>query len=140
MSHSECDKGMYPGYCSMAQEDSYPPGGNDCGDACECEGDFDSDLDVKDGDIGNFKASMGRFAGYRPCSICIGGANDGIYCLTDGECPDGVCGPDPLDPCYGDFDCDGDVKDGDISVFKADMGRFPMVNPCPPCSGVTCSY
>jgi len=83
MSHSECDTPSVSGYCSMAQEDSYPPGGNDCGDACECEGDFDSDLDVKDEDITNFKASMGRFPGYRPCSICTGGANDGIYCLTD---------------------------------------------------------
>lgn len=36
------------------------------------------------------------------------------------------------DYCYGDFDHDGDVKDGDISLFKANMGRFPMYNPCPP--------
>jgi len=39
------------------------------------------------------------------------------------------------EPCYGDFDCDGDVKDGDIALFKANMGRFPGYNPCPdPCT------
>jgi len=128
------------------QEDSYPPGGNNCGDACECEGDFDRDGSLFGyNDISLFKTDMGRFGGYLPCSICITGSSI-LYpainaCQTDADCgPGGVCGPDPLDPCYGDFDCDGDVKDGDISVFKADMGRFPMVNPCPPCSGVTCSY
>ena len=36
------------------------------------------------------------------------------------------------DICYGDFDYDGDVKDGDIALFKANMGRFPGYNPCPP--------
>ena len=33
------------GFCSVAQEDTYPPGGNGCGDACDCEGNFDNDDD-----------------------------------------------------------------------------------------------
>ncbi|MCK5186785.1 MAG: hypothetical protein KAR43_06575, partial [Deltaproteobacteria bacterium] len=39
----ECGPG---GFCSMDQEDTYPPDGNNCGDACECEGDFDNNLGV----------------------------------------------------------------------------------------------
>jgi hypothetical protein len=36
------------------------------------------------------------------------------------------------DECHGDYDSDGDVKDGqDVSAFKANMGRFGMFNPCP---------
>ena len=31
------------------QEDTYPPGGNGIGDACECEGDFDCDGNVDGG-------------------------------------------------------------------------------------------
>ena len=29
------------GFCSMNQEDTYPPQGNAIGDACDCEGNFD---------------------------------------------------------------------------------------------------
>jgi len=40
------------------------------------------------------------------------------------------------DECHGDYDKDGDVKDGqDVSAFKANMGRFQMFNPCP---GIIC--
>ena len=34
-----------PTVYNPSQADTYPPGGNDCGDACECEGDFDCDGD-----------------------------------------------------------------------------------------------
>ena len=123
------------------QEDTYPPDGNGCGDACECEGDFDGDGDVDDDDIANFQASMGRFMIYRPCAICISGssipypATNG--CQTDADCGvGGECAANPSDPCYGDFDCDGDVKDGDIDVFQADMYRTDCPTGCP----FSCEY
>ena len=37
------------------QEDTSPPGGNGCGDACECEGNFDGDDDVDGSDAQAFK-------------------------------------------------------------------------------------
>ena len=37
INESECGTN---GYCSMSQEDFYPPGGNGIGDACDCESDF----------------------------------------------------------------------------------------------------
>jgi len=135
----------FDGICLKTHIDTIPTGGNGCGDICECEGDFDGDGDVKDEDISLFKDDMGRWAMVDPCSICITGSSipypDTNACQTDADCGvSGECGPDPLNPCYGDFDCDGDVKDEDISLFKSDMGRFPGYRPCPPCSGVTCSY
>ena len=39
------------GICSMNQEDTYPPQGNEIGDSCECESDFDCDGDVDAGDV-----------------------------------------------------------------------------------------
>ncbi len=42
------------------QVDSYPPGGNNCGDACECEGNFDGDLDVDGFDLSKFQLDLGR--------------------------------------------------------------------------------
>jgi len=122
------------------QEDNYPPDGNNCGDACECEGDFDGNGSVGGNDVDLFKANMGRNQWDRPCSICIGGPNDGKFCQHDADCPGGECAPDPLDPCYGDFNCDGSVGGGDVDLFKADMGRNPWDRPCPDCSGVICSY
>ena len=91
----------------MNQEDSYPPDGNDCGDACECEGNFnpDEDRDVDGTDASAFKADFGRGGYNRPCK------ND--------------------DPCNGDFECDSDVDGTDASVFKADFGRGGYNNPCP---------
>ena len=51
------------------------------------------------------------------------------------------------DFCKGDFDYDGDVMQGDISDFKANMGRWAGYNPCPldgpapvPVTGQTTSY
>ena len=51
----------------MNQEDNYPPGGNDIGDACECEGDFDRDGDVDGDDVGKFLEDFGRFEFNNPC-------------------------------------------------------------------------
>jgi len=130
-----CPEDYNPG-----QEDSYPPGGNNCGDACECELDFLGDGAVGGDDVDLFKADMGRNQWDRPCSICIGGPNDGKFCQNDADCPDGECAPDPLDPCYGDFNCDGSVGGSDVDLFKADMGRNQWDRPCPACSGYTCSY
>ena len=81
------------GFCSMDQEDTYPPQGNGCGDACECEGDFEPDGDVDGTDALNFKADFYR----NDCS--------------------------ELNPCNGDFNCDGDVDGTDTLMFKADFFR-----------------
>ena len=98
------------GYCSMAQEDTYPPGGgNGCGDACECEGNFNPDVDddVDGSDAALFKADFGRGGYSSPCSTG--------------------------DPCDGDFDCDSDVDGSDAALFKSDFGRGGYNNPCPYC-------
>ena len=94
---SECGTN---GFCSMAQEDTLPPSGNSspltahCGDACECEGDFDTN-GVQDGvDALTFKSDFGRF----DCTA--------------------------LAPCNGDFDCSGVVDGLDAIMFKQDFGRF----------------
>jgi hypothetical protein len=97
------------------QEDTYPPGGNSCGNACECEGNFNVDVDVDGGDAATFKASFGRGGLNRPC--------------TNG------------DPCNGDFTCDGNVSGSDAALFKSDFGRSGLDRPCPPCTTTPwCSY
>ena len=98
-----------PDTSNPEQTDSYPEGGNDCGDACECEGNFnpDEDDDVDGSDAAIFKADFGR-AGY----------ND--------PCESG-------NTCNGDFDCDSDVDGTDASLFKSDFGRGGYNNPCPSC-------
>jgi hypothetical protein len=100
------------------QEDSYPPGGNGIGDACDCEGNFSCsmDQDVDGSDAATFKADFGRSAILHPC----------------------ITG----DTCHGDFSCDGDVDGTDASLFKHDFGRSSFQNPCPACvAGVEwCSY
>jgi hypothetical protein len=90
------------------QEDTYPTGGNDCGDACECEGNFDDDTDQDGTDAAAFKEDFGRSPFFTPC--------------VNGE------------PCKGDFDCDIDVDGTDAAKFKEDFGRSPFSNPCPNCS------
>jgi len=71
----------------------------------------------------------------------VSGPHNGESCQGDEDCGEGgECAPDPEDPCYGDFDCDGSVGGIDVDLFKADMGRNQWDRPCPPCSGVTCSY
>ena len=51
------------------QEDTFPPRGNFCGDACECEGNFDGDLDVDGTDASTFKHDFGRRALKNRCNI-----------------------------------------------------------------------
>jgi hypothetical protein len=93
----------------MNQEDTYPPGGNGIGDACECEGNFDCsvDQDVDGSDAALFKADFGRSSIEHPCIVG--------------------------DTCSGDFSCDGDVDGTDASLFKADFVRSGIQNPCPVC-------
>jgi hypothetical protein len=95
------------GVCSMNQEDTLPPQGNDIGDACDCEGNFNCDADVDGSDAALLKADFGRSAIIDPC----------------------IAG----DTCKGDFNCDGDVDGTDASLFKADFGRSSIQNPCPGC-------
>jgi len=97
------------------QKDTYPPVGNDIGDACDCEADFACDGDVDGGDVALFRTEVARNRFNHPCT------ND--------------------DPCNGDFDCDGDVDGWDNSLFKADSGRNEYNKPCPLCTpGEWCNY
>ena len=89
-----------PCHPNTAQIDTMPPGGNSnpaegfqCGDACECEGDFEPDGDVDGTDAVAFKSDFFR----KDCST------------------------NP--PCNGDFECDGDVDGTDAVKFKADFFR-----------------
>ena len=91
----------------MDPEDTYPPGGNCCGDLSECEGNFDNDQDQDGSDAATFKVDFGRSVFVDPC--------------TNG------------DPCNGDFDCDVDVDGTDAAKFKEDFGRSQFSNPCPSC-------
>ena len=94
------------GFCSMAQEDTYPPGDDGIGDACFlCEADLDCDRDVDGSDAATFKEDFGRSLFNRRC----------------------IAG----DPCNGDFTCDGDVDGSDATAFKQDFGRSQFQNPCP---------
>ena len=107
-----------PTFSNPLQHDSYPPGGNGCGDACECEGNFnpdvDDDVDGSDGAI--FKADFGRNEYNGPCESAG-------------------------NPCHGDFECDGDVDGTDASIFKADFGRNEYFYPCPSCpTDPWCNY
>ncbi|MFN2304215.1 MAG: hypothetical protein ACK2TV_10845 [Anaerolineales bacterium] len=103
------------GSCSMNQKDTYPPGGNGIGDACECEGNFDCDTDCDGRDAAVFKVHFGRSPFRDPCD------------------------EEPL--CKGNFDCDLDVDGTDASMFKKDFGRSPFRNPCPNCTqGEWCTY
>ncbi len=104
-----------PSDSNPAQEDTLPPGGNGCGNACECEGNFDNDLDVDGGDAATFKADYGRSSYKRPCTNA--------------------------DPCNGDFACNGNVDGSDAASFKSDFGRSSYKTPCPSCATVPwCTY
>jgi hypothetical protein len=97
------------------QEDTFPPGGNGCGDICECEGNFNGDNDCDGSDAATFKADFGRNAVNRPC-------NAGS-------------------PCNGDFSCNGNVDGSDAARFKADFGRNGLNNACPSCvTNPWCAY
>jgi cysteine-rich repeat protein len=89
------------------QEDTYPPQTNGCGDACECEGNFDGDPDQDGTDAFTFKQDFGRSRILDPCTNA--------------------------DPCNGDFTCDNDVDGSDAFTFKSDFGRSTILNPCPYC-------
>jgi hypothetical protein len=110
-----CDCGITSSYCSTGQEDTYPPGGNNLGDACECEGNFDPDRDVDSSDAATFKVDYGRSSLRNPCSNSL--------------------------PCNGDFGCDRDVDSSDAATFKTDYGRSLLKSPCPiSTTEVWCSY
>ena len=95
------------GYCSMNQEDTYPPQGNGIGDACDCEADFDCSGGVDAADITSFLTDFGRSTFFNPC--------------TNSE------------PCNGDFDCNVNVDAADVTGLMEDFGRNQFNNPCPPC-------
>jgi hypothetical protein len=100
------------------QEDSYPPQGNEIGDACDCEGNFNCAVDQNvDGlDAATFKVDFGRSEISEPCTSEA--------------------------PCNGDFSCDGNVDGLDTARFKSDFGRSGINNPCPVCTsgGAWCVY
>jgi len=108
---SDNDCGGDENSCSMNQEDTYPPGGNGCGDACECEGDFHWNMNVDGSDWIVFQQDYPR-----------------TNCTNE-------------NPCNGDFDCDGDVDGDDETKFMEDFGRSPFFNPCPNCVTIPwCMY
>jgi hypothetical protein len=96
------------GFCSLNQEDTFPPGGNGVGDACECEGDLNCDGSVAADDVTTFLAHFGRNQFNEPCTFD--------------------------NPCYGDFDADGGVTATDVVKFLEDFGRSQFNNPCPACN------
>jgi len=106
-----------PALANPAQEDTLPPGGNGCGNACECEGNFQGDdVDCDGTDAAVFKLDFGRSTpSGRPCTA--------------------------LDPCNGDFSCNGNVDGTDAARFKSDFGRNGLNQPCPSCATVPwCNY
>ena len=103
------------GFCSNNQEDTYPPGGNGIGDACDCEGDFNCDGAVDANDVASLVTDFGR-----------GEHNN--FCTNE-------------ETCNGDFNCDTNVDSADVTKFSEDFGRSPFFNPCPACvEGDWCVY
>ena len=100
------DEDNCPNTYNPNQDDTSPPQGNNCGDACECEGNFDGDEDQDGSDAFDFKEDFGRSTLGNPCE--------------NGN------------PCNGDFDCDNDCDGSDAFTFKEDFGRR-FGNPCPNC-------
>jgi hypothetical protein len=60
-----------PNHYNHYQEDTYPPQTNGCGDACECEGNFDGDPDQDGTDAFTFKSDFGRSTILNPCPYCV---------------------------------------------------------------------
>ena len=89
------------------QEDTYPPQGNNCGDACECEADMNIDQNVDSNDNIMFNADFGRNIYNNPCTSEI--------------------------PCNADFNCDHNVDSNDVIKFNEDFGRSIYYDPCPLC-------
>ena len=110
------DADCVPGeFCEKVQADTYPPGGNGIGDACDCEGNFDCDTDVDAADVTAFLADFGRSIFFNPCSNAL--------------------------PCDGDFLCDVDADADDVAKFLEDFGRSIFFKPCPICDGSAwCTY
>jgi hypothetical protein len=108
----DCDPGEF---CEKVQADTYPPGGNGIGDACDCEGNFNCDTNVDATDVAAFLTDFGRSIFFNPCTNAV--------------------------PCDGDFLCDVDVDAGDVTKFLEDFGRSTYFFPCPICDGSAwCSY
>jgi hypothetical protein len=89
------------------QLDTYPPGSNAIGDACDCECDFDCNGAVDANDITSFLADFGRNEYSDPCTF--------------------------YNPCNGDVDCNGTCDADDVTKILEDFGRNQHNNPCPPC-------
>jgi hypothetical protein len=96
-----------PEHNNPGQEDTYPPGGNGAGDACDCEGDFNCDGNQDASDVSAFLTDFGRTTYFHACSNA--------------------------DPCKGDFNCDENVDAADFTTFIEDFGRNLYGNPCPAC-------
>jgi len=97
------------------QEDTYPPGGNKIGDACDCEADFDCSGGVDATDVTSFLTDFGRNQFNDPCTTSS--------------------------PCNGDINCDTNVDATDVTKFLEDFGRNQFNNPCPACVvGDWCVY
>ena len=108
--HDNCPDDYNP-----VQEDTYPPGGNGIGDACDCEGDLNCDGNVDATDVTALLEDFGRSSFFNPCTT--------------------------LDHCNGDFQCDGNVDAADVTIFLEDFGRSSFFNPCPACeAGDWCVY
>jgi hypothetical protein len=104
---ADCDPGEF---CEKTQADTYPPGGNGIGDACDCEADFDCDdtgFDVDALNVEQFLWDFGRSQYNDPCS------NNR--------------------PCYGDFNCDSNVDADDVPKLLEDFGRTLYAHKCPAC-------
>jgi hypothetical protein len=56
-------------------------------------------------DAATFKADYGRSGINRPCTT--------------------------IEPCHGDFSCNGNVDGLDAALFKSDFGRSGINRPCP---------
>ena len=89
--------------CDNVIDDNYPPSGNGCIDACDCEGDFEPDGDVDGTDAYNFKQKF-----FKP------------ECATT----------PPF--CPGDFNCDKDVDGSDAFMFKKDFFKPYCPTNCNP--------
>jgi hypothetical protein len=118
-------------WCDTMQYDTYPPSGNGVGNACECEGNFDGDHDQDGTDSAIFNQNYGRSKYNNPCAKCVGGSRNGLSCGKNADCPGGDCVGVTVNPCKGDFDCDGDVDSTDATKYQEDYGRSSVNNPCP---------
>jgi len=104
-----------PNTSNPTQQDSYPPQGNNIGDVCDCECDFDCSGSVDANDVTAFLGGFGRSVFCCPCTNAA--------------------------PCNGDVDCNANVDAADVTMFLEDFGRNQFNNPCPPCvAGAWCVY